>query len=650
MPDPDTRPLNEQLLDDPVSLIRTYDEHAQAFLEVGRREGHYAGWPEKDVRWPSTPLDGSTPTMEDLSHRVRLVRALEEGIPGRRESRLKEAHRNFADLADAYYAGAELYLQVKARFEEGGHGSSDTLLEMYQSLYLEALAKGDLFSPDVGEAALGGVGVTHVPLSHAQAVAEALEAVDAADEPLWNLQFDIEGESLTLRDALTGVARVTLDYVAAGGLVATRYNVYTNFSWFGCSVWRVFLEAELLLAKLEQAGRGRILVRKIRAEFPRARAVMIEWVQAHQEDPSRIRPRNYWYGSEYSYLTRGMIDGSVQLAGIVNRLVARYLPKERPTEIPPLIVNETRGAFAEYGHVGKTAGSTGKRKLGAWVWRSLRYGREKKGLASRTDLGEEERHEEAWARWLDYANDALGLLGIEVDVTVDPSFGRIARHLDLGPGGVPILFSPTHRNLLDHLVFYHVMQHPALLEAMGWKASRPCSILSKTGLIPGMRVAGRNVNMFGMSTEKFDRYQREVDGYVMLDRSGPGRHTTREMTSAMEKRPGVIYAMGTTSAFDLQSLPLQHGMFALIPPDSVIVPLAYRGIYALWPRCPMGNKQLSPGKVEVHVSPPIVGETTLLPRRRSLRVQAEAAALLQAIHIEALFDPGDSDPSERMSA
>ena len=105
--------------------------------------------------------------------------------------------------------------------------------------------------------------------------------------------------------------------------------------------------------------------------------------------------------------------------------------------------------------------------------------------------------------------------------------------------------------------------------------------------------------------------------------------------------------MGTTSAFDLQSLPLQHGMFALIPPDSVIVPLAYRGIYGLWPRCPMGNTNLSSGKVEVYISPPIVGETTLLPRRRSLRVQAEAAALLQAIHIGALFDP---EGSERMSA
>ncbi len=641
-PDPDSRPLHERLLDDPAALIRTYDEHAQAFLEVGRREGHYEGWDDDDIRWPATPADGSPLPVLQLERRVRLVQALESGVPGRREERLREAQVNFDRLADAYYVGSELYLQVKDQFESGGHGSAATLLEMYQSLYLEALAKGDLFSPDVGEAALSGVGVTHVPLSHAQAVAEALAVVATVEEPIWDLRFRIGREEHTLREALTQVAGATLDYVAAGGLVATRYNVYTNFSWFGCCVWRVFLEAELQLARLEDRGKARILVRKIRTAFPRARAVMIEWVQAHQEDPSRIKPQNYWYGSEYSYLTREMIDGSVRLARTVNRLIDRYLPDEKRIPVPPLITNRAQGAFTEYAHVGKhqDRSRTSKRRLGAWVWRSLRYGRVKKKLAEEADPDLQTRHARAWAYWIDYANDALETLGIHVDVTVDPSFERVARHLDLGPDGVPILFSPTHRNLLDHLVFYHVLQHPALLSAMGWEHSRPCSILSKTGLIPGIRLGGRSVNMFGMSTETFDRYQKEVDGYVMLDRTGLGRHTTREMTTAMRSRPGVIYAMGTTSAFGLQSLPLQHGMFALIPQDAIIVPFAYRGIYALWPRCPMGNTDLSPGKVEVYVSPPIVGETTLLPRRRSLRVQAEAAALLQAVHITTLFDSG----------
>jgi hypothetical protein len=40
------------------------------------------------------------------------------------------------------------------------------------------------------------------------------------------------------------------------------------------------------------------------------------------------------------------------------------------------------------------------------------------------------------------------------------------------------------------------------------------------------------------------------------------------------------------------------------------------------------------------VAPPMLGETTLLPRRRSLRIQLEAANLFQAVHITTLLNPG----------
>ncbi len=42
---------------------------------------------------------------------------------------------------------------------------------------------------------------------------------------------------------------------------------------------------------------------------------------------------------------------------------------------------------------------------------------------------------------------------------------------------------------------------------------------------------------------------------------------------------------------------------------------------------------------EVVVAPPMLGEMTLLPRRRSLRIQVEAAALFQAVHLVHLLDP-----------
>ena len=41
----------------------------------------------------------------------------------------------------------------------------------------------------------------------------------------------------------------------------------------------------------------------------------------------------------------------------------------------------------------------------------------------------------------------------------------------------------------------------------------------------------------------------------------------------------------------------------------------------------------------VLVCPPMLGETTLLPRKRALRTQLEPATLFQAVHIARLFNP-----------
>lgn len=113
--------------------------------------------------------------------------------------------------------------------------------------------------------------------------------------------------------------------------------------------------------------------------------------------------------------------------------------------------------------------------------------------------------------------------------------------------------------------------------------------------------------------------------------------------------PGVAYGAGTTSAYALQCLPMQHGLFSQLPPDVIIVPLAFRGIHALWPKCPAGNLHIDPGKVEVIVCPPMLGETTLLPRKRALRTQLEPATLFQAVHIANLFNPEPSPPTEERS-
>ena len=84
---------------------------------------------------------------------------------------------------------------------------------------------------------------------------------------------------------------------------------------------------------------------------------------------------------------------------------------------------------------------------------------------------------------------------------------------------------------------------------------------------------------------------------------------------------------------------MQHALYAHLPPDVIIVPLVFRGIHSLWPKCPRGNLDIGSGRVEVVVCPPMPGETTLLPRKRALRTQLEPATLFQAAHIARLFNP-----------
>ena len=86
---------------------------------------------------------------------------------------------------------------------------------------------------------------------------------------------------------------------------------------------------------------------------------------------------------------------------------------------------------------------------------------------------------------------------------------------------------------------------------------------------------------------------------------------------------------------------MQHGLFSLLRSDLVLIPLAFRGIHSLWPKCPKGNKDINSGCVEVVISPPILGASTLLPPKRALRTQIEPATLFQAIQIADLYDPKD---------
>lgn len=636
-----------KLLEDLNALEMMYDQAAQEFIEVGRLEGHYDTWDEKDLVWPTE--SSSQVSFDYLAHRLKLVQRLEDGIPKRRAFRLREAYQDFTELEKAYHEACRAYLQIKKLFVESGQGTSEDLLGLYQSLYLEVIASEELFSPDMGEEALGKAQVTHVPLSHAQAVAEALAEVSVGDDSRWDMSVHFGSESVvqesTLRDGLQFVAQRTLAFIGAGGLLATRYNTYTNFAWFGCSVWRVLLEVDWVCDQLQSAGKAGVIVKRVRAAFPLAKARMIEFVQAHREDPSKLRAENYWYGSPYSYLTRDMIDDARQAIRVVNRLIRSHLPGVDPIKEPCILTTAVDGPFTEYNHVGvyqdrETEGRSRMRRLLAWGRQSWSLGKAKKDL-SRSGQSGQDLYIEAWRAAQKWGTGSIEALGVDVDVKIDPQFEDMARALKLGEDpSIRTLFLPTHQTLLDHPVMYHVLQRQEVIRALKWEEPQPCVILARTGLARhGVRIGSWSFTMFGVSSDRFDDMQENVDGYVMLDRGESATHTTQAFANALEDRPGIIYPMGTTAAFGLQNFPLQSALFSYLPADIVIIPVAFRGLHSIWPKCPKGNLNIKPGKVEAYFAPPMMAETTLMPRRRSLRVQSEAAALFQAIHIASLYDP-----------
>jgi hypothetical protein len=285
-------------------------------------------------------------------------------------------------------------------------------------------------------------------------------------------------------------------------------------------------------------------------------------------------------------------------------------------------------------------------KLAGWIGPSLANGRKKRALG-RSALGPAERREIIWRENVRWAETTLRTFGVDVRVTIAPEFTAISRALDLGGGRRKVLFLPTHQGLLDHPIMYRALASPELLAAMGWSKPVPCAMFARAGLgMAGIRIGKWSTTMFGVSAREFDHLLETVDGYVIADRTGDARNAIQRFAKVLEERPGVLYPALTTAAFDIQSPPLQHVLFALLPQDVVIIPMAIRGSHSLWPKCPQGNLNLNPGLAEVVVAPPMLGETTLLPRRRTLRIQIEAAALFQAVHLAHLLNP-DPAPATR---
>ena len=630
-------------------LLETYDRAASQLLEVARQDGHFEGYSDADLKWPATAridLDG-------LRRRVELIGRIYEGTPSRRANRLSEAHDKYQSTTSAYHQASLNYLEIERQFVDSGAGSEKDLLELYQSRYLLALGRENPFPLDAGEAALVELRVARAPLSHAQSVAEKLKTDPADDDPQWEVVYRRGGDGEgPLRRLLDEVAERVVDFMAAGEHLAIRYNTFSNFVWFGIAVWKAVTELDLTLALL----RGRVRRSwhdKLGKYVLLAQAMLLKFLDAHSEDPAQIRPKDYWYGQEYSYLTRDMIDLTTTLVDRANALARRSRgQRPAPIDVPPLLnlypgkelaPPPISGPFLEYVHAGRLGSHSalGRRlRLLRWIQLFRRTGRRKIKL-HRSSLPEAERIAASWQNNTEWGTSTLKIFDIDVKVSIDPHFAEAASALELGKGNRKIVFFPTHQSLLDHPVMYHVLQSPEMMAAMGWDQPVPCVLFSRSQLMDptSFKIGSKRFSLIGVSPELADRLLEEVDGYVIADRTRDAGNPIQTFAKLLEDRPGVIYGAGTTAAFGLQCLPIQHALFAHLPADVIIIPMAFRGIHSLWPKCPKGNLQINPGLVEVVVSPPMVGATTLLPRKRALRTQLEPATLFQAVHIASLLNP-----------
>ena len=636
-----------EALDNLDEIFRRYDEAAVELIRIARLDGHFAGRDDAELLWPTShDEEGRAVGSEGLERRAELIAEIHDGIPPRRNRRLVEAHDRYQTHRPAYLHATRLFLQVQRQFLEREAGDERDFSELYSAVYLEALARENPVPLDDGEAALVEFKVARTPLAHAASVVEKIRPGPGADDPRWQVlyEWDLDGErgKADLRQVLTQVSESVVDFLAAGEHLAIRYNTFSNFIWFGISVWKAVTELELLVSRLQ--GRARQgWVDKLERYVRLAQGMLLRFLQAHLEDPAQIRPTDYWYGQQYSYLTRDMIDLTRELVRNGERLRGRYAPELPVVELPPLLRGASVGAFHEYEHVGPRSTPspwTRRHRLLKWVGTFRTTAKQKKKL-HRSKLSDAERRAAAWQVNLKWAEKTLQNFDIDLSVTIDPAFADVARELDLRPGsGRKVVFFPTHQSLLDHPVMYRVLQSPELLQAMGWSASVPCCLLSRPRLMQAtaIKIGGREISLIGLSPDEIDRLQEEVDGYVILAHDDTGSPIKR-FAQILNDRPGVVYGGGTTSAFDLQVLPMQHALFAHLPQDTVFIPVAFRGIHSLWPKSPRNNLDVSPGHVEVFISPPVPGETTLLPRKRALRTQLEPATLFQAMHIATLLDP-----------
>ena len=582
---------------------------------------------------------------QGIEERVEFVQELARRIPKIREQRLLEAYDDFKKGHRAYYDGVRIYVELLEQFRQKTEGTERDLLVLYQDVLSATIAEYQPEFSGPGDALLQSLGLGRPPMEYTRQGAIPVSSAGSDSRLNDRYQITVGAErDMSLHQGLREIASGTIDILAAADRLATYFNAYSNFAWFGSSIWRDVVETELLIERLRGKGRRKLLVfRKLQNDIDLGHRMLTDFFRVHREDPTQIKRVGHWYGQSYSYLTRDMIDLSMRLVRH-RRKISRNFPKDiiEPLERPSFLYGSVEGSFMEYPDVGsEVIPGPWRRALGfgRLLVTSIKLGREKQKLA-RMKLDREERLELAWRQWIDWSGSVLTHFGIDLRVRIDPLLMELAEGLDLSSRDRKIVFLPTHQSLLDHPAMYQVLSSPELCNALGWSGPRSCVMLSRTGIAASVFGIGpKSMTMFGIPAERFDRLMEEVDGYVFRDPESASSASIRKLVRELNTRPAVIYPMATTAAFETQLFPLQHSLFSVLPSDTIFIPIALRGIHALWPKTPKNNLRINSGRVEAVVGPPLLGGTTLLPRQRSMRFQLEQASLIHALHITQLLNP-----------
>lgn len=607
----------------PVDL-QAYNLAVQKLLNIVARENPASSANQK---WPC--YDPKKDSLDVLQSQIDIIEDIYHSLPGKKDEILLKSYASFQKRQKQHPIFQAHYIHIRQKFIERHH-DANKFLKLYHKQYIMMLSAFKHLAPQGGEALMIQENLTHVPLKEAQksALKISLNPLSAEDTQLLEESYPLPNSTKTasLRKQLTDILKKTLSFLNAGAIFAMRFHYLNNFALLGIGVLRVLLEAQ---RHLKTSRKKHIL---INTHTQCLQKTLIEFFEAHLYKKDE---KKQWYGQAYSYMVRDLID------------TATYLSKRlKQKHLSPLNYHQ-QGRFQEYGYVGKTCNNSFPVRsfmLIKVIIASRRISKFKRELSKDPDTPS--RHLRAWEINTEWGKKFLESFQIKTTCQFHPEFEKTLKLLGADPNGKRTLFLPTHQSILDHPAMYSVFLSETIVKTMGWERPTPCTLVSRQGLskIGDLTFGPFTYRILGMHSQQYDHIAEEIDKHIIID-SNSNKSIAKSIQNALDKGPVAIYPKGTTATFSTHCFPLQYNLFANIPYDTILIPMAFRGVHSLWPKCPKGNLNICQGKIEIFFGKPLYAENIFFPRQSKLRKQFDIATFFQAIQITDLLNPQPSSAS-----